>query len=112
MLLSYQENIKRKKGAKRDIGFLHTTSGYEEARIFVLFSEFTSGKAVKTFKKLVHKFYAYLRIIFCVWTFVDFSNIYEVESRAGYPKNTDPTAFWGFCIYILLLNVKQLLSIV
>ena len=39
-------------------------------------------------------------------------NIYEVESRAGYPENTDPTAFWGFCIYILLLNVKQLLSIV
>ena len=38
--------------------------------------------------------------------------IYEVESRAGYPKNTDPTAFWGFCIYILLLNVKQLLRIV
>jgi hypothetical protein len=41
-----------------------------------------------------------------------FGLIYEVESRAGYPENTDPTGFWGFCIYILLLNVKQLLSIV
>ena len=40
------------------------------------------------------------------------SYIYEVESRAGYPEMLDPTGFWGFFIYILLLNVKQLLSIV
>ena len=76
MLLSHQENEKRRKGAKCDIGFFHRTSAYGEARIFVLFSEFTSGKAVKTLKKLVHKFCAYLRILFCVWTFVDFSIIY------------------------------------
>ena len=76
MLLSHQENEKRRKGAKCDIRFFQRTSGYGEARIFVLFSEFTSGKAVKAFKKLVHKFYAYLRILFCVWTFVDFSKIY------------------------------------
>ena len=38
--------------------------------------------------------------------------IYEVESRAGYPEMSDQSTFWGFFIYILLLNVKQLLSIV
>ena len=76
MLLSHQENEKRRKGAKCDIRFFHTTSGYGEARIFVLFSEFTSGKAVKTLTKLVHKFGAHLRILFCVWTFVDVSIIY------------------------------------
>ena len=38
--------------------------------------------------------------------------IYEVESRAGYPENTGVAYFCGFFIYILLLNVKQLLSIV
>ena len=114
MLLSHQENEKRRKGAKCDIRFFQRTSGYGEARIFVLFSEFTSGKAVKTAEKLVHKFCAHLRILFCVWTFVDFSiiYIYEVESRAGYPEMLDSETFWGFFIYILLLNVKQLLSIV
>ena len=76
MLLSHQENEKRRKGAKCDIRFFQRTSGYGEARIFVLFSEFTSGKAVKSLKKLVHKFCAYLRILYCVWTFVDFSIIY------------------------------------
>ena len=76
MLLSHQENEKRRKGAKCDIRFFQRTSGYGEARIFVLFSEFTSGKAVKVFKKPVHKSYVYLRILFWVWTFVDFSIIY------------------------------------
>jgi len=46
----------------------------------------------------------------------EFQYLYEVESRAGYPEMLDPTGFWGFCIYILLLrstlNVKKLLSIV
>ena len=42
----------------------------------LFFSEFISWKAVEVFKKLVHKFCAYLRILFCVWTFVDFSIIY------------------------------------
>ena len=39
-------------------------------------------------------------------------HIHEVESRAGYPEKSDQSTFWGFFIYILLLNVKQLLSIV
>ena len=43
---------------------------------------------------------------------LSFGLIYEVESRTGYPEMLDPTGFWGFFIYILLLNVKNLLSIV
>ena len=35
-----------------------------------------------------------------------FGLIYEVESRAGYPEMSDQSTFWGFFIYILLLNVK------
>ena len=42
----------------------------------------------------------------------NFAYKYEVESRAGYPEMLDPKSFWGFFIYILLLNVKNLLSVV
>ena len=38
--------------------------------------------------------------------------IYEVESRAGYPESGHSATFWGFFIYILLFNVKNLLSVV
>ena len=79
MLLSHQENEKRRKGAKCDIGFFHRTSGYGEASVFVLFSKNTSGNAVKTVNVFVHKFYAYLCINICVWTICGlFNNIYIV----------------------------------
>ena len=40
------------------------------------------------------------------------SEIYEVESRAGYPESIHHATFWGFFIYILLLNIKNLSDIV
>ena len=51
-------------------------------------------------------------LILCYLIFGGSAYIYEVESRAGYPEMSDQSTFWGFFIYILLLNVKQLLSIV
>ena len=109
MLLSHQENEKRRKGAKCDIRFFHRTSGYGEARIFVLFSEFTSGKAVKVFKKLVHKFCAYLRILFCVWTFVDFSIIYMRQKvRLVQPKKDRIGVFGVFYTNVMFQWLQEL----
>ena len=97
MLLSHQENEKRRKGAKCDIRFFQRTSGYGEARIFVLFSEFTSGKAVKMRKVFVHKFYAYLCINICVWTICGlFNNIYEIGSEVGPGQKEDKYGFGRF----------------
>ena len=39
-------------------------------------------------------------------------DINEVESRAGYPESGHSATFWGFFIYILLFNVKNLLGVV
>ena len=108
MLLSHQENEKRRKGAKCDIRFFQRTSGYGEARIFVLFSEFTSGKAVKTLKKLVHKFCAYLRILFCVWTFVDFSIIYMRQKvRLVEPKKDRTPVFGDFQMNVMFQWLQE-----
>ena len=50
LLLSHQQNEKRRKNAKCNIGFFQRTSGHGETSVSVLFSYFTSGKAVKKFR--------------------------------------------------------------